>query len=182
MDKGFSNEDIDYHFEQCARNGIQNFVLMFIGYPTETLEDHQMNIDFLYKYKKYMQSGTISLLRLGLTGSLDIGSPIATNKTKLRLVPQKPDLDLSHLMDHDQDWIYGRNWINLDNPDLTLEERIRRRMELHEISVNLGYHQPKIKEELYTLKKILWEFQEKNTNREKSHIPLFTELSADAHD
>ena len=75
------------------------------------------------------------------------------NKTKLRLVPQKPDLDLSHLMDHDQDWIYGRNWINLDNPDLTLEERIRRRMELHEISVNLGYHQPKIKEELYTLKK-----------------------------
>jgi radical SAM superfamily enzyme YgiQ (UPF0313 family) len=181
MKKEFTNSDIDHHFEQCGRFGITNVVLMFVGYPTETLKDHEENINFLYKYKKYAQAGIISMIRLGYTGSLDLGSPLANNNTDLSLVKQKPNLDLSHLLDQDQDWVYGRNWINLNNPDLTLEERIRRRLEMHKHAVNLGYNQPRTREELYTLKKILWEFQEKNTNKEKSHIPLFTE-SADAHD
>lgn len=159
MRKGISNEDIDFHLAMSAKYGHTNMILMFVGYPTETLEDHQKNIEFLYKYRKYMLSGTIWMVRWGFTGSLDIGSPLAEATTDLRIVQQDPDLNLSHLVDSDRNWVYGRNWINLDNPDLTLQERMRRRIEIHEIACELGYIQPKIKEELTIIKKILSEFR-----------------------
>jgi hypothetical protein len=171
MRKGISNADIDFHLAMSAKYGHSNMILMFVGYPTETLEDHQKNIQFLYKYRKYMLSGTIWMVRWGFTGSLDIGSPLAEATTDLRIVQQDPDLNLSHLVDSDRNWVYGRNWINLDNPTLTLEERMRRRIEIHEIACELGYIQPKIKEELTIIKKILSEFKGRGQRTRRS-IPI----------
>jgi hypothetical protein len=171
MRKGISNDDIDFHLAMSAKYGHTNMILMFVGYPTETLEDHQKNIEFLYKYRKYMLSGTIWMVRWGFTGSLDIGSPLAEATTDLRIVQQDPDLNLSHLVDSDRNWVYGRNWINLDNPTLTLEERMRRRLEIHEISCKLGYIQPKVKEELTIIKKILSEFKGQS-QRTRRTIPI----------
>ncbi len=118
-----------------------------------------------------MLSGTIWMVRWGFTGSLDIGSPLAEATTDLKIVQQDPDLNLNHLVDSDRNWIYGRNWINLDNPTLTLEERMRRRLEIHEISCKLGYIQPKVKEELTIIKKILSEFKGKS-QRTRRTIPI----------
>ena len=42
-------------------------------------------------------------------------------------------------------------WHSDTNPDLTLQERIRRRVELHEQSVRYGYPQPRVKYELQTV-------------------------------
>jgi len=173
MRKEISNDDIDFHIRMSAKYGHSNLVLMFVGYPTETLEDHQKNIDFLHKYRKYMQAGTIWMVRGGFTGSLDIGSPLADATTDLKIVAQDPDLNLSHLVDSDRNWVYGRNWINLGNPDLTLEERMRRRIEIHEIACDLNYIQPKIKEELVIIRKILTEFKGKGT-KTRQLIPIIS--------
>lgn len=171
MRKEFSNDDLDFHIRMSAKYGHTNLILMFVGYPTETVEDHQQNIEFLHKYQKYMQAGTVWMVRWGFTGSLDIGSPLANATTDLKIVAQDPDLNLSHLVDSDRNWIYGRNWINLDNPGLTLEERMRRRIEIHEIATDLGYLAPKIREELVIIQKILTEFKGKG-NRIQQSIPI----------
>ena len=47
MGKHHTNEDIDFHLEQCAKYGIKNVALMFVGYPTETQQDHEYNKEFL---------------------------------------------------------------------------------------------------------------------------------------
>ena len=118
-----------------------------------------------------MQSGTISMVRWGYTGSIDVGSKLSTKELGFNIVPQIPDLDLSHLLEHDQYWIYGRNWVNLQNPELTFEERFKRRLEVHELSVELGYPLTRPREELLILKKILEEF--KSSSKEKRAIPIF---------
>lgn len=171
MGKDFDNEDLDWHFYQCAKWGIQNVCLMFVGYPTETREDHKENLNFLRKYRKYMQAGTIAMVRWGYTGSIDVGSKLSTKELGFNIVPQIPDLDLSHLLEHDQYWIYGRNWVSLQNPELTLEERFKRRLEVHELSVELGYPLTRPREELLILKKILEEF--KSSSKERRAIPIF---------
>ena len=43
------------------------------------------------------------------------------------------------------------DWVSTSNPDLTLKERIRRRLEIHETGVRLGYAMPNNKKELLTL-------------------------------
>ena len=45
-------------------------------------------------------------------------------------------------------------WTTSSNPDLTLKERLRRRLELHKLSVHLKYPMPRVKEELTTLLEI----------------------------
>ena len=174
MGKDFTNLDLDWHLYQCAKWGIQNVCLMFVGYPSETIEDHQENVRMLSRYQKYMYAGTILMIRWGYTGSLDAGSALSSKDLDFNIVPQIPDLDLTHLMEHDQYWIYGRNWINLNNPTLTFEERIRRRLELHEISIELGWPVTRPKEELLILKKIVEQFKGVSTTATSESV--FSEI------
>ena len=152
MGKEFDDDDLDHHIRMCGKHGIQNVFLMFIGYPTETLADHKKQLKFLRRYQRYMQAGTIALIRWGYTGSIDRGSLLESKDLGFKLVPEWPDLQMEHLEDHDRDWVYGRNWINLNNPTLTLKERLRRRLEVHELSAELGYPITKGTEELKILK------------------------------
>ena len=177
MGKDFDNEDLDHHIRMCAKHGIQNVFLMFIGYPTETSEDHQQQIQFLHDYQRYMQAGTIAMIRWGYTGSIDRGSLLETKDLGFELVPEWPGLDLSHLEDQERDWIYGRNWINLNNPTLTLRERLRRRIEVHEISSDLGYPITKGTEELKILKIIA----EQLVSQHRSQVDRGLMLASEEH-
>jgi radical SAM superfamily enzyme YgiQ (UPF0313 family) len=171
MGKEFDDDDLDYHIKMCAKHGIKNVFLMFVGYPSETLEDHQKQIDFLKTYQKYMLSGTIMVIRWGYTGSIDHGSKLEI-KGLGTFVPEWPELRLDHVNDQDQDWLYGRNWINLDNPTLTLKERLRRRLEVQEESYRLGWPVTRSKEELDILHIIADQIM-----GEKKTIPIHVELS-----
>lgn len=153
MGKEFNDDDLDYHIRMCAKYGIRNVFLMFIGYPTETEADHQLMLNFLERYQKYALSGTIMVIRWGYTGSLDYGSRLDLRNDSLEIVPEWPDLETSSVVDdHNQDWIYGRNWINLNNPGLTFRERIRRRLEVHTRSVELQWPVTRGREELEALR------------------------------
>jgi radical SAM superfamily enzyme YgiQ (UPF0313 family) len=146
MGKKFNNEDIDFHLYASGKYGVANTFLMQVGYPTETEQDHEINKEYLHRYQKYALSKVIKMIRWGYTTGILPGSPLDTKfRTILPIVEDKSNI------------AYGsNNWINLSNPKLNLEERIRRRLELHYVSKNLFYNQPRIHDEflriLYILK------------------------------
>ena len=140
MKKKFSDSDVDYHFAQCARWAIPNVLLMIVGYPTETQSDHEANIRAMHKYKIYSDMGVIFMVRWGFTMNIFEGSPISAMKQELGLI----EIDQGSA-----DSVF--NWISIKNPSLDLRERIRRRLELHTLGVELGYAMPNSKKELTTL-------------------------------
>lgn len=54
MHKGYSDAQLDWHFDRCHKYGIKNNVSIFVGFPTETDKDFQCNLDMLNRYKKYI--------------------------------------------------------------------------------------------------------------------------------
>ena len=143
MKKKFSDADIDYHLEQCASWGLRNIFLMIVGYPTETFVDHQHTLTTLQRYKKYADMGTIFMIRWGLTMHLYEHTPIMGMMEEL-------GIGLQNNVKFDS--LYG--WTSISNPDNTLRERIRRRLELHELCVKLGYPMPRVREELLSLREL----------------------------
>ncbi len=142
LGKNFSNEDIDFHLYCTGKYGITNTFLMLVGYPDETLEDHKINLECLKHYQKYAQSRVIKMIRWGTTVGILPGSPLdVMTKTNNNFINE-----------HDVNPTYGNwAWVNLNNPDLTFLERVRRRMELHYASKRLGYNQPRVYDEFEDL-------------------------------
>lgn len=166
MGKHYSNADIDFHFKQSAYHGIKNVALMFVGYPVETLEDHEYNIEFLHRYQKYARSGTLSMVRWGYTGMFTGNSNQKIEKPGEVKIITDPDFakKLSGLPAGIRTIAMGFGWLNTLNPELTLAERIRRRLELHEVSVKLGYPLTRSREELQILYNILSSLKSKTVN------------------
>jgi hypothetical protein len=171
MGKEFDDDDLDYHIRMCAKYGLKNVFLMFIGYPTETMQDHQYLLTWLETYRKYMLCGTIMQIRWGYTGSLDHGSRLSMNLEEMNIVPEWPDLEIENSLSHEQDWLYGRNWINTNNPTLTFRERVRRRVEAHERSIELGYPVTMAREELEALIMICKVYLHQTTNLDLFEAP-----------
>ena len=142
MLKKFSNQDIDYHAKQCSYWGIKNIWLMITGYPTETLKDHQDNLNGLKHYQKYAKQGIIEMIRWGTTMHLIEDTPI-TDPAMLKSLEIEQNHNYNKMI---SDWHY--NWVSKKNPSLDLRERLRRRLEIHFESVKLGYPQPRVIEEL----------------------------------
>ena len=146
MKKKFSDEDIQYHFEQCKYWSIPNVLLMIVCYPTETLEDHKKNIQDLIKYQDYSKFGVIELIRWGTTMHLIPDTPITSEKNIKELGLKGRNNDTIFFDPYSQ-----YTWLSETNPTLDVKERIRRRLELHEWTVKLGYLQPAAEYELQTL-------------------------------
>ena len=158
MGKKFSNEDIDFHLYASGKYGIKNTFLMQVGYPTETSQDHEKNKKGLHRYQKYALSRVIKMIRWGYTTGILPGSPLdVDHRHSLPLISEIKNSEF-----------YGEsNWINLGNPTLTYAERIRRRMELHFLSKQLQYNQPRVNDEFLSILSQL-----KNNLKSKQVIPI----------
>jgi len=158
MGKKFSNDDIDFHLYASGKYGIKNTFLMQVGYPTETLQDHEENKKGLYRYQRYALSRVIKMIRWGYTTGILPGSPLDLNhRHSLPLISEVKNSEF-----------YGEsNWINLSNPTLTYAERIRRRMELHFLSKQLQYNQPRVNDEFLSILSQL-----KSNIKSKQVIPI----------
>lgn len=154
MKKKFSNAAIDYHLEQCAKWAIPNIFLMIVGYPTETPADHQSNLDAVKRYKIYSDMGIIFMLRWGLTMHIYKDTPLFKSAN---------DYKIDILKDNNLDALYS--WVSDLNPGLDFLERVRRRIELHELSYNLGYHQPNTRNELQSILSLLNEYTVKQNKK-----------------
>lgn len=133
MDKKFNNEDLDWHLKMCGRYGIKNSLLMLVGYPTEQLTDHEKNIQWLEQNQRYAQSGVIALIVFGYTAGILPDTPLFHMQEQLNIVQEYED----------SDEFWSNNWISLDNPQLTLKERIRRWVELTDTATEFGYLMPR---------------------------------------
>ena len=143
MKKKFSDRDIEYHLEQCKYWSIPNIFLMITAYTTETINDHKKKLHDLEKYKDYAKMGIIEMIRWGTTMHLIPDTPITNPKYVKELGLKGRD---HRPIGFDPNSQYY--WHSTTNPDLTLRERIRRRIELHQHSVRLGYPQPRVQNEL----------------------------------
>jgi radical SAM superfamily enzyme YgiQ (UPF0313 family) len=133
MDKKFKTVDIDYHLKLCGKYGIKNTFLMIVGYPTETQQDHDKNLEILKKYQVYALSNVISMIVFGYTTSILEDTPLFHLQEELGIVEE-----FNNVGDFN-----SANWVSTLNPTLTLTERIRRWLELSELASELGYTMPR---------------------------------------
>ena len=75
LSKNFSNDDIRWFFKQCQTYGISVFVMMVIGYPTETEQDFQDTLSFFDEFEHLADDNTITGVQLGHTMILIPGTP-----------------------------------------------------------------------------------------------------------
>ena len=127
MQKGFTNQDLDYNMEQYSKNKMQVYLLLIVGFPTETDQDFQDTLDMLTKYQKYVADGTIIGVNLGTTLTIEEGTAIYNMPEKLKIIG----------INHNRP--QGTEWICQDNTELTYKKRIMRRITAQEHAVNLGY-------------------------------------------
>lgn len=130
MKKGFSNSDLDYTLEQFRQNNMNCYFLIIVGYPTETENDFNESLEMFTKYQGYAIDGTIFGVNLGGTLSIDEGTPLHLNGTAL---------GLEFSTETGNQNLFGLDWVNENNPDLTLLERCKRRVLIQELLMDLGY-------------------------------------------
>lgn len=127
MNKGFSNQDLDFNLEQFCKYKMKFFLLLLVGFPNETLEDFEETKQMLVRYQKYVATGTIIGCNLGTGLTVEEGTPMFDDPKKFNLIPIKGDT------------AKGINWICKTTPELTYQERVRRRIELQDLAERLGY-------------------------------------------
>ena len=135
MDKKFTNEDTEYQLEQFSKNNLHVFFLMLTGYVTETLKDHQDTMAIFPKWQRFVADGTISGIDLS-KGSLIF----------LAGTPVEKMIDTHGVSFYDLDTELGSQyykdfslWESTANPELTIEERLRRRVEIHYEAVKYNW-------------------------------------------
>jgi hypothetical protein len=130
MDKKFTNEDIDYHLHHFYRTGMTCFFLMIIGYLTESLKDHHDNLEMYKRWQKYVATGTIA--GIDLSKSL-----MFLDNTPLERMIDSHQVNFPSLgVDAMGNSVPNRMiWTSKLNPELTFEERMRRRLEVHEEAI-----------------------------------------------
>ena len=114
MRKKFTTVDLDYNMEQYSKNKVQVYMLILIGFPTETRTDFEDTLNMLTRYQRYVADGTIIGVNLGTTLSIEEGSPMFDAPETLKIIGINGNRPK------------GVDWKCEDNPELTLNERIMR--------------------------------------------------------
>lgn len=139
MNKKFTLEDLDWHMAMCQKYKIQNSLLMFVGHVKETSDDFQQTLDLLDRYQKYIIDDTI--IGINHSGIYD-------------LIPGTPDWDHREetgiVITNDT----RINWTNVNNPSLTIKERILRDLAFRKHAAKLRYSMPYTQRYIQYLKNV----------------------------
>jgi len=132
MNKKFTNRDLDHHFEMCQKYKIRNSLLTFVGYPTETTQDFEQTLEMLERYQKYLIDDTIiGINHSGVFGLLP-DTPVYDQREELGL----------EVVQHYNTAVTQLDWVNHNNPDLTVQERIMRDLRFRKRAAELRYPVP----------------------------------------
>jgi hypothetical protein len=126
MNKRTTVEDLEYEISKFEQFGIDCYLLFLIGFYNETWDDFMQTLKLLKRLHRYFYTGTIASIRCGST----------------LMIKDWKQINSEHFAT-DQDNAY--NWVYLSNPNLTLTERVRRRIIIQEfcdqMSIPVSYSQ-----------------------------------------
>lgn len=125
MHKGYTNDQLDWHFEMCHKHGIKNNISIFVGFPTETDEDFNENLKMLDRYQKYNGTSFNEIQHCGKF-VLYTKTYIYNNLDEYNVV----------ITNHD---VEPMEWICTTNESNTLEKRLEREKIFLEYAKKLGY-------------------------------------------
>lgn len=116
MNKRHTTDDAEWYLEMFKKYGIKCRLLMITGWVTETLQDHRDTLTLFKRWQKFVASETITGIELGSTLMILDHAPIG----------RAVDTHQIHML-NDDPWL----WHSALNPELTVPERVRRRIETH---------------------------------------------------
>ena len=163
--KKFSNADIDYHFKMCEKYKIKNWLLMLVGYPTETEQDFADSLNMLTRYQKYIINDTaFGVQATGPTAILP-NTPLSSQQNELGIVYEhEGSINL---------------WTSTVNTTLSFNERQLRWIRLIEHAVKLGYNLPAEIDMYVTTNRLsVLSNNENQTVKTKKVIPIHITSSA----
>jgi hypothetical protein len=155
MNKKHTMEDAEYFLELFKKYGIKCHLLMITGWVTETLDDHNETLKMFERWQKFVASGTITGIELGSTLTILEHSPVGEqiDYYGIQMLDNKPYL-----------------WQADANPELTIHERIRRRVETHRVAMKYQWPITRSLYRLNTIKRSLQEAIETLSNRQRRKI------------
>jgi radical SAM superfamily enzyme YgiQ (UPF0313 family) len=125
MGKKFTDEDLDHFLLVAQKYNIRLFLLLIVGYPTETQADFEHALRQLDRYQNLSDDGTIAGVRIGNTMSLIPGTPIYDMQKQIGIKLYDERSPARH------QWMLGEN---------TLDKRIEWRVKLEDHARSLGYN------------------------------------------
>jgi radical SAM superfamily enzyme YgiQ (UPF0313 family) len=128
--------DLLYELEKFRQFGIDCTLLMMVGFYNETWEDFLATLALLKKIQKYVVTGTVTSVRGGYT----------------LIIPDWTNYNVDEFV---IDPINSFNWLYKKNKELTLKERIRRRIIFQEFCDQLKIPVSYANEDLSTLENIM---------------------------
>lgn len=124
INKKTTVEALYTELEQFRQHGITCTLLTFVGHWSETWEDFKQTCQMLLVCARYVRSGTISAISLGLPMMMLDGTPAFDNM-------QENHVEASVFDDNNI-------WINIKNSENTFRERVLRRLIVFEICKKLN--------------------------------------------
>lgn len=119
MKKMFTDQDMEFTFNMCAKYNIEMAWLLLVGYPTEDENEFNKTLELLEKYQWINEKKLVRSVALGPTLDILPGSPLYTKQKELGIY-----------------WDEHKNWVFENN---TKEVRIQRWLKLKEKCLELGY-------------------------------------------
>lgn len=135
MNKQSTVEDLLYELEKFKQFNIDCTLLLMVGFYNETWKDFLETLSMLKNIQKYVFSRTVTSIRAGYTLTISDWSAYDTK---------------DFVIDPGNKF----NWLFKKNPDLTLRERIKRRIILQEFCDELGIPVSYANEDLLILENI----------------------------
>jgi radical SAM superfamily enzyme len=123
MNKKVKIEDVDAEMELFEKYNISVVLLFIIGFYNETYENFLETLDTIFRYQKYVASGTIIRMELGHPLGITAETALYDNASTLGLTLDAVNPNL---------------WTNENNIELTYKERVRRRLIAQIVCDKLG--------------------------------------------
>lgn len=116
MQKGFTNDDVDWHLENCSYRGLTNQFQLLSTWPSESHEEHLEYLKIFKRWYPYVADGTISSIALNGHPAWLSGSPLGKNN----------DFYLDNYYKNNSPSNKVLFYLSKNNPGFTISERYQR--------------------------------------------------------
>jgi len=122
MNKGFDDETLKQNLDMYAKYGINIVLLLIVGYPTQTEEDHLEEYEWM-KNNAHYANNPVTRVEVGGTMLILPGAPVFKKKMY--------DLYIDK----------NKEWVSFPNSETNnIDVRVRRRTEIEQWAIDFGFN------------------------------------------